>query len=268
MEGSIEYGITGISLIPVRKDPAETAEMVTQLLFGEPYKVLETYRSKWALIKADFDQYKGWIDMKTHTRVSYGEYEVFRDSLFHITRGLAIAYKKGEENYPFYLLPGSVICRYFKKDSSFRLKDTSYKITREVVADWKKGSREDIIQTALMYYGAPYVWGGKSLFGLDCSGLVQVVCRINGIMLPRDANQQIEAGTDVESLEYTRPGDLCFFVNEDGNISHVGFLIDDNKVLHASGSVRIDTIDKQGIWDAGQNKYTHVLHTLKDITQL
>ena len=125
--------------------------------------------------------------------------------------------------------------------------------------------KEKLIENAFIYLNAPYLWGGRSPLGIDCSGLSQMVYRLQGINLPRDAYQQAEIGTTVVKLEESEAGDLAFFENNEGKIVHVGIIMENNYVIHASGKVRIDSIDKQGIFNRELAAYTHKLRLIKSI---
>ena len=114
-----------------------------------------------------------------------------------------------------------------------------------------------------MYLKAPYVWGGKSIFGLDCSGLVQQLYGLVGIQLPRDARQQVEHGQPVHFVVQARPGDLAFFDNAEGRIVHVGLVLEEGRILHAHGEVRIDPLDHNGIYNKDLGRYTHKLRIIR-----
>ena len=116
-----------------------------------------------------------------------------------------------------------------------------------------------------MFLNAPYLWGGKTPFGVDCSGFTQMVYKLNGYKLMRDASQQSKQGEALSFIEESEPGDLAFFDNEEGNIIHVGIIMDDNYIIHASGKVRIDRLDHLGIYNAEINKHTHKLRVIKKI---
>ena len=125
--------------------------------------------------------------------------------------------------------------------------------------------KSELINTAYMYLNAPYLWGGKTLFGIDCSGFTQMVYKLNGYKLLRDASQQASQGEVLSFIEESEPGDLAFFDNEEGKIIHVGIMLENNYIIHASGKVRIDRLDHLGIYNAELNRHTHRLRVIKKI---
>jgi hypothetical protein len=122
-----------------------------------------------------------------------------------------------------------------------------------------------LIETASMYLNTPYLWGGKSPFGIDCSGFTQMVYKINGYELKRDASQQAAQGEVLSFIEESEPGDLAFFDNSEGEIIHVGIILKNNYIIHAHGCVRIDRLDQSGIYNTEQNRHTHRLRVIKKI---
>ena len=126
--------------------------------------------------------------------------------------------------------------------------------------DFTKSNLEYVYQE---YLDTPYLWGGKSAFGIDCSGFVQQVYKMFGIKLLRDAYLQAEQGVPVQNLAQSKLGDLAFFKNENGRIVHVGMLLENHKIVHASGNVRIDIIDENGIINSETGKRTHQLSLIK-----
>jgi cell wall-associated NlpC family hydrolase len=126
-------------------------------------------------------------------------------------------------------------------------------------------TKDCLLNTAFMFLNAPYLWGGKTPFGVDCSGFTQMVYKLNGHKLMRDASQQSKQGEALSFIEESEPGDLAFFDNEEGNIIHVGIIMEDNYIIHASGKVRIDRLDHLGIYNAEANKHTHRLRVIKKI---
>jgi cell wall-associated NlpC family hydrolase len=150
-------------------------------------------------------------------------------------------------------------------DKFFYLRDTKYKLEGETKRPAKDKFRSGVIDVAKFYLNAPYLWGGKSVFGIDCSGLSQMVFRQFGIKLRRDAYQQAEQGELVGFLQEAKAGDLAFFDNNEGRINHVGIMMDNERIIHASGKVRIDAIDNQGIFNRELNRYTHKLRIIKRV---
>ena len=253
------FGISNLSIVPCRKDPSDSSEMVTQLLFGEHFEILEK-QAKWSLIKIAHDSYECWIGNKQYATIS----EAFADSLnkknYSLSNDLLqIATNKKNEVFPLVL--GSVL-PYFRS-GIFNIEKEEYNYEGETIA-FKK-NRKQIIKNAFLYLNAPYLWGGRSPFGIDCSGLTQMAYKLSGLALLRDAKQQAEQGITLSFLEEAEPGDLAFFDNEEGKIIHVGIILENNQILHASGKVRIDTIDHFGIFNNNSQNYTHQLRLIKNI---
>ncbi len=256
MSGSISvYGF-----IPVRKEPSERSELVTQILFGETFVILEK-DNKWAKIKMDFDGYEGWIDAKLIFPVAATEYELWKNADAWMVPVPRISIVKDGSSAPISIPAGSRIVFNGHERNSFSIGKNDYFISGKLPADKELGIRE--VATLLLH--TPYLWGGRSTFGIDCSGLSQIVYKINGTWLPRDAYQQIELGNIVSFVEEAKIGDLAFFDNEDGNIVHVGICLGAGKIIHANGEVKIDTLDHQGIFNHDTNKYSHKLRVIKRV---
>jgi cell wall-associated NlpC family hydrolase len=244
----MNQGVVIHPLVPCRKEPSDKAELVTQLLFGEDYRVLEESK-KWVLIENASDHYQAWIDRKMHTptREPLSDYRPrTADTLWLQSEGLPL---------PF----GSRLHRL--ENGKFHLANKSWNYSGEI----GDSNPANIIPYAKKFLGAPYLWGGKSILGIDCSGLVQLVFDAAGISMPRDAWQQAEKGVVVDFVDLSEAGDLAFFDNEDGRITHVGIVIEPGKIIHASGSVRIDRLDHQGIFHINQQSYSHQLRVIKRI---
>ncbi len=253
----MSYGISTLSIIPCRAEGNDRSEMVTQLLFGEVYEVLEE-TEKWIKIKTALDGYECWICRKQFTEISGKEFEAYKLNQFPLCADLIgrITNSKGESST---ITIGTTL-PFYRKDI-FKIQNEKYTFKGAVVSK----NEADVVKYSLLYLNAPYLWGGRSLFGIDCSGLSQIVYSLCGYRIPRDAYQQAEEGINVEFVELTEPGDLAFFDNEEGKITHVGIVTEPGKIIHASGKVRIDSLDQQGIFNKELGKYTHKLRVIKRI---
>jgi hypothetical protein len=253
----MSYGIALQSVISGRREPSDKAEMVTQLLFGERYSVLEQ-SAKWVLIQNDTDGYQCWINAKQHQQISQNEKSEI-DALPKRRCGDAIGYLSDPKGQRFALPCSALLPGYH--DGKLKLINTVFQFEGRIA----RHDEDSVMRHARRLLHAPYLWGGKSAFGIDCSGLVQVVFACAGKNLPRDAWQQAEAGDAVDFISLARQGDLVFFDNDEGRIIHVGIATGDGHVIHASGSVRIDKVDHEGIYHEGLKKYTHKMRIVKRI---
>jgi len=247
----------------MRRKPREQSEMVSQLLFGEIYCV-EEVRQKWLRITTSFDHYAGWIDRKLFREISRDDYVQQEAS-----RPPALAARIAELELPdssvFLIMAGSSLPGYDPSGHIMVLVDMKL-IIRPFFEDIVPARSKQIIQTALGFLNCPYLWGGRSIFGFDCSGFVQVVYKIHGYSLPRDAHQQAESGIEVRTIHEARTGDLAFFADEQGNINHVGIIVSPEEIIHCSGWVRIDRLDPKGIINLGNGILTHRLKNLRRLT--
>jgi hypothetical protein len=253
-------GICKLSVIPLRSEPSSKSEMVTQILFGETYTILEV-QGDWVNIKTDTDHYEAWI---SHNQFECWD-EMSSNHLVLDTFPFSIAMDL-ETNQQVNLLSGSILHEPTHTDSHtfFKINNTSYQmlLNPSVVS---KVNNMGVLNTSKLFLNSPYLWGGRTFLGIDCSGFTQLVYKLNGVQLPRDAYQQAELGEFVVFLDQAKVGDLAFFVNDADKVTHVGLLLGDGKVIHASGKVRIDKIDSHGIFDEKQGKHTHILKCIKRI---
>ncbi len=250
------YGI-----IPVRRDPSERAEMVTQLLFGETYQVLEI-QDKWCRIKSDFDQYEGWIDAKLYEPMVEGEVERWRNARKWIVPGPFAKIICEPSKEAVFLSGGSAVWFNGQDMNSFVIGNREYYLASNYSSSKKVASFEEAARSFLQ---SPYLWGGRSFYGIDCSGFAQMVYKIMGQVIPRDASQQVELGENVPFVEEAVAGDLAFFDNAEGQIYHVGICLGRGEIIHASGCVRIDKLDHQGIFVTDKKQYSHKLRVIKRI---
>lgn len=241
--------------IPLRSSPAHSSEMISQILFGERFQIAEA-SGNWLRVETYFDSYKGWIDS------SHGGYIRFDEAENAIITGREMTCLR-EDGSLITLAPGSELYNLKENFSSFMTGGERYTMQG---ADAELFSPSAMLTgTAIQFLNAPYLWGGRTPLGIDCSGLVQVVCKIHGIALPRDASCQAEIGITVNFFSEAHPGDLLFFSDEKEKISHTGMLLSPGKIIHASGIVRIDKVDHQGIWRDDLEKYTHRLRIIKNV---
>jgi hypothetical protein len=253
----MQYGISNLSIIPMRAEAADQAEMVNQIIFGEHFKVLES-RKKWSRIRLAHDSYEGWISNKQWIKISEEDYKQLGKDVSTITTDILDIITK-EQHQPIVI--GSILPFY--KSGHSLLNNEMYQFDGLTTPGFVK--KEKLVENALMYLNAPYLWGGRSPLGIDCSGFSQMVYRLQGVSLPRDAYQQAEIGTTLSFVEESEPGDLAFFDNNEGEITHVGIILEDNHIIHASGKVRIDRIDQQGIFNTETGTHTHKLRLIKSI---
>jgi cell wall-associated NlpC family hydrolase len=255
------YGICHLSIVPCRKEPSDRSEMVTQLLFGEHFTILEA-TEKWSRIRAESDGYESWIDNKQFTPLSALNFIALNSQKLHYTSEL-VQVLTTEEGEALPLLLGSTLPGYVNGKCGFE--SMSWKYDGQTCAPSRPTNRNNLIETAHLFLHAPYLWGGRSAFGIDCSGFTQMVYKLNGINIRRDANQQAEEGTLLSFIEEALPGDLAFFDNADGQIIHVGIIMNASRIIHASGKVRIDRFDHHGIYHSESKKYSHNLRMIRKI---
>lgn len=253
------YGICDLSIVPLRLEPSDASEMISQVLFGDHFKVLE-HRKKWSKIRLAFDNYEGWIDNKQFHLVSEDTYLAICDDSTHLS-GEVIDFVT-DLNHNFYTIP--IGCSLpFYENRNLKVGEKSYVYEGSIFKG--KLQKNELIDIACKFLNAPYLWGGKTPFGIDCSGFTQMVYKIGGHQLLRDASQQATQGEVLSFIEESEPGDLAFFDNQDGSIVHVGIIMKDNYIIHAHGKVRIDRIDHSGIFNIDTKRHTHKLRVIKKI---
>lgn len=250
----MEYAICVVAAAPVRKEPNHRSEMVNQLLFGETMEVLEE-KDEWFKIRSAYDDYEGWL---TYHLIAPVDKQIAESDQYFIASLLTNPITLPDQliNAPM----GSILTDLDEETRLLWNPDYKYHGTYR---DMRKRFDSEILKkTIQQWINAPYLWGGKTFMGVDCSGFVQTVYKLLGIKLKRDAWQQAEQGVAVR-LETSKQADLAFFQNENGRVIHVGIVLDNNQIAHASGKVRIDKLDEKGIVNAETGKRTHQLHSVR-----
>ena len=256
------HAICLLSVVPVRETISHRSEIVTQLLFGELCLIEDQYQ-EWFKIRVQFDDYEGWVEKKQLGLIDEKTYNQIANQPVKTYVNAPIAFVRSKNGETPVLLGSSLP---FFENGTFKIGDETWTFSGGEDYQCSKQTPERLSFWALKYMKTPYLWGGRSLFGIDCSGLVQNVFRVCGYSLPRDSAQQAEQGQVVNFISEAKPGDLLFFDNVEGQIVHVGIFVGNNQIIHACGEVRMDKIDHQGIFNETTGTYTHQLRLIKRLT--
>ena len=248
----MKYAVCVVPLAPFRKEPDHRAEMSSQILFGEIIQIEEINAEGWAFSKNEFDEYTGWCRMNQFT---------IMDSAFPFTPEFTAQWANEIEwNEQQIQLPFA--CNLSFLQSGLMKGKIRYE-GKKIRAARAQFTEENIRNYTSVFLNTAYLWGGRSVFGIDCSGFVQSVFKLFDFPLLRDAKDQVSQGTEVGFLQLARCGDVAFFDDEEGKIVHVGILLNGEEIIHASGNVRIDKIDNEGILHSGTGLRTHHLRIIK-----
>ena len=240
----MEYAVVNVPAAPVRRKPSHRKEMVNQLLFGESVRILKKSGNLWVKVRSLHDGYEGWM---THTLLMEADKRFANTRSVCITTDILSSIVIGEKkiNVPV----GSSLP--FFTDGKGKLGEIEYFFSGHYFQrDIQQPGEELVKQLSTAWINAPYLWGGRTPLGVDCSGFVQVIYKLMGIDLPRDAWQQAQEGEPVKKLSEAKTGDLAFFDNKE-DIVHVGIILGKDQLIHASGKVRVDELTKKGIQSEG-----------------
>lgn len=262
----MQFGLCTLSVVPLRIEASHRSEMVNQMLFGEACSVLDSHE-EWVQVRLAHDGYEGWMLRAQLLAVDRDEYEAYcsvQPALVGET--VELLEHESRATQARVLLAGSYLPGYEPDTGKVSLGDRVFFYQGRIAEPVR--SRDELLLQAYLFLNAPYQWGGRSLFGIDCSGFTQMVYRLSGHALLRDASQQATQGHTLSFLEESQPGDLAFFDNEEGRIIHVGILVRPDQIIHCSGQVRLDGIDQHGIYNFELRKHTHRLRLIKSILTL
>mgnify|MGYP006268263993 CR=1 FL=1 len=242
------------AIAPLRASASDAAEMASQLLFGETCMRLQD-QGNWLQVRRDFDGYEGWLDAK-QVEAAPPDFSPSTDFCFVLSGSL--------------ILPDDTLMRLplgtRLPKAALTGRFTWGGLTYQAGPDLKLTEvrpREHLVKTATLFLNLPYLWGGLSGWGLDCSGLVQTAAAMCGLSLPRDSSQQAEVGEAI-AWGQQQAGDLAFLGKPGQNrITHVGILQDPHSIVHASGKVRLDPFDSTGITHSHSHHVTHHLLTMR-----
>lgn len=248
-----------MNAIPLRKEPDDRSEMISQLLFGETFKITESGSGFFHII-SDYDQYKGWVAKNQIAELDTEKYQSLINTK-KVYSGELVNFISEQNNSLTLISLGANLPNI--KNNHFTLNNTQYFFEGEN----RSGiyNKNEIVQTAYLYLNTPFLWGGRTPLGIDCSGFTQMAYKINGHFIPRDAAQQAQTGEVLSFIEESEPGDLAFFDDEEGNIIHTGIILANNHIIHCHGKVRIDLLDQSGIFNVELKRHTHNLRVIKKI---
>ena len=248
----MRYGICNLSIVALRLESSDSSEMVSQVLYGETFKVLEL-RKTWSRIRLAFDSFEGWIQNLQYLEIDESRYKEINSKKSILSKDL-VDVVQDRSGHLITIVTGASLNALDFLGHNF-----------EGARVQNEQDKPALIETAFNYLNTPHLWGGKTPFGIDASGLTQMVYRLNGYKLSRKAEDQSLQGTPLSFIEESEPGDLAFFDDNEGRIIHVGLMMEDNYIIHVDGKVRIDRIDHSGIYNVDQRLHSHKLRVIKKI---
>lgn len=251
------YGICNLSTVPLRASATDSSEMLSQVLFGETFEIIEEEK-EWSKIRLSFDNYEGFIDNKQFTKITSDVFLKLTSEKQYYSSEIIDFITNSNNELTTIPLGASLP---FYESGTLQINANSYRYEGAVVSEIKE--KNNIVKTAFSYLNTPFLWGGKTPFGIDATGFTQMVYKLCGHHLFRDVKSQASQGEVLSFIEESEAGDLAFFDNDEGEIIHVGIILNDYHIIHAHGKVRIDTLDHSGIFNIDLQKHTHKLRIIK-----
>lgn len=252
------YAITVVPVMPLRSEQSHKSEIISQALWGECSEIIATGSDGWVRVKCQYDGYEGWA---TANHLEIIDEALYNAPYTHYTASWVNSVQMNGK--PMHVPFGCVVKHGNSAVTNWGKVQIQLEENPAEIGAPNAVNLEKLMREAFLYLNTAYLWGGKSVYGVDCSGFVQTVFKASGIQLLRDTYQQATQGTTVDFLQEARAGDLAFFDNPDGRFVHVGMLLNDHEIIHASGKVRVDPIDNQGITNVDTGLRTHQLRIIK-----
>ena len=269
------------SIVPVRAEAREGAEQETQMLFGELCQIINDQSpiTNWTHVRLESDGPEGWVDAKMITPMTDKEYAAYKKALkTAATVAFPMAYAMSENNGQTIPLTAGTKLTNFQSPTTneagparFEVLGVGFRIdSTMVITEPRELNQENLLQTVRFFLNVPYLWGGKNAMGMDCSGFTQTIMSLFGKHLLRNASQQATQGQEITNLQNAQAGDLVFFAkspitNHKSKITHVGIVIDPERVIHCSGRVKVEKLDTTGIFSAERGDYSHYLVSIRRI---
>lgn len=255
----MDFALCHLSVVPLRSSPSDKSEQVSQLLFGEIVELLEWKGRAWVKVRCTWDNCIAWVQARQVKPLTSSEYKLFTEKFAYC---LDLIQPLMSNDFVMPIPLGSRLPDFDGMKFIFDGKTYNYS-GQAVFPENLEPTPERVIKLARRYLLAPYQWGGRSPFGIDAGGFTQMVFKLVGISLHRTPEMQVHQGELVDFIEQSMPGDLAYFENSSGAITHAGILLPDGKIIHAAEQVRIDRIDHFGIFDEETARYTYKLRVAK-----
>ena len=257
----MKFAICHNSVVPIRNSTSNRSEQLSQLLFGEMVEIMELKGRQWTKIRCTWDNCIGWVLSQQIKPITSTEQKLFEEKYAYC---LDLFQPLMSDNESMPICIGSRLPDF--DGIKFKFDGRSFNYSGQAVFPKNlTPERDKVLKIARRYLSAPYQWGGRSPMGIDSGGFIQMVFKLVGIKLMRTTDQQVFQGELIDFIEQTAPGDLAFFENKVGNITHVGIFFPEKQIIHTAEKVRIDRIDHYGIFNDELNKYTHRLRVIKRI---